>query len=327
MRLNRILISRIDAIGDVTLTLPMCGYIKTLFPQSEIFFLGRNYTKAVIEACSAVDHFVDYNSLTELSKTEQLKLVQNLSLDTCIHVFPNKYLASLFKKAQVPFRIGTTNRWFHWFTCNKLVRLSRKRSDLHEAELNIRLLKAIGETTFPKKASLYNYYHFDRIIALPDTIKSILSDEKFNLLLHPKSHGSGKEWSLLRYKELINLLPDERFNIIISGSEKEKALLKEWIPSIGKQVTDISGLMSLEQLIAFIHKADGLIASGTGPLHLAAALGIHTLGLFPDTKPIHAGRWGPIGKKAEYIESENFELDTILASMVFQKINKWDKNF
>ena len=326
MKLNRILISRIDAIGDVTLTLPLCGYIKTLFPQSKIFFLGRNYTKDVIETCSAVDHFVDYNMLTAISEDEQIKHIQNLSLDTCIHVLPNRFLASLFKKAKVPFRIGTTNRWFHWFTCNKLVRLSRKRSNLHEAELNIRLLKAIGKTTFPDKASLYDYYHFDRIVALPDKIVSLLSTEKFNLILHPKSHGSGKEWPLIRYKELINLLPVERFNIILSGSEKEKALLNEWIPSIGKQVTDISGLMSLEQLIAFIHKADGLIASGTGPLHLAAASGIHTLGLFPDTKPIHAGRWGPIGKKAEYIEIENAELDTISASEVYQNVREWCKN-
>jgi heptosyltransferase III len=326
MRLNRILISRIDAIGDVTLTLPLCGYIKTLFPQSEIFFLGRNYTKAVIETCSVVDHFVDYNMLTALSEVEQIKFVQDLSLDTCIHVFPNRYLASLFKKARIPFRIGTTNRWFHWFTCNKLVRLSRKRSNLHEAELNIRLLKAIGETTFPDKASLYSYYHFDRIVTLPDTIISILSAEKFNLVLHPKSHGSGKEWPLIRYKELIDLLPDERFNIIISGSEKEKATLKEWIPSLEKHVTDISGLMSLEQLIAFISKSDGLIASGTGPLHLAAASGIHTLGLFPDTKPIHAERWGPIGKKAEYIEGANAELDIISASEVYQNVKEWPKN-
>ena len=93
MKINRILISRIDAIGDVTLTLPLCGYLKSLFPSCEIYFLGRGYTQAVIETCSAVDHFIDYNKLSALPPSEQSTHFKSLSLDVCIHVFPNKHLS------------------------------------------------------------------------------------------------------------------------------------------------------------------------------------------------------------------------------------------
>jgi ADP-heptose:LPS heptosyltransferase len=49
-------------------------------------------------------------------------------------------------------------------------------------------------------------------------------------------------------------------------------------------------------LTQFIAQADGLIASGTGPLHLAAAIGQRTLGLFPPTRPMHPGRWAALGQ-------------------------------
>ena len=61
------------------------------------------------------------------------------------------------------------------------------------------------------------------------------------------------------------------------------------------------GKLSLQELNSFISQVDGLVASGTGVLHLASALGKYTVGLFPPIKPIHPGRWGPIGKNASYL--------------------------
>jgi heptosyltransferase-3 len=59
--------------------------------------------------------------------------------------------------------------------------------------------------------------------------------------------------------------------------------------------------LALPEFIAFIAAADGLVAGSTGPLHLAAALGRHALGLYPPIRPMHPGRWGPLGPHAEYL--------------------------
>lgn len=64
-------------------------------------------------------------------------------------------------------------------------------------------------------------------------------------------------------------------------------------------VTNVCGAFNLDQFIAFINTVDGLIASGTGPLHVSAALGKPTLGLFPPIRPISATRWAPLGSQAE----------------------------
>jgi ADP-heptose:LPS heptosyltransferase len=59
--------------------------------------------------------------------------------------------------------------------------------------------------------------------------------------------------------------------------------------------------MALDQFIAFISRADGLVAASTGPLHIAAALGKVSVGLFAPMQPIHPGRWAPLGIRAGHL--------------------------
>jgi len=320
---QHILISRTDAIGDVVLTLPLCGYLKSIYPDAKISFLGRTYTGPIINACSAVDTFINYDELKALPDAKQVAALKAKHIDVIIHVYPRKEIAALAKNAGIKLRIGTTNRVFHWLTCNKLVKLSRKKSLLHEAQLNIVLLQGLGIMAVPDVAQLPDYYDFKPKGPLRKELADLFDRKRFNLIIHPKSHGSGREWSLQRFSELIGLLPPEQFKIFISGSEKEKTLLKDWIAGLPNSVVDMTGAMPLEQLVKFIAKADGLLAAGTGPLHIAAETGIHTLGLFPSIGSIHARRWGPVGKQAEYIQAPEGELDVITAADVYNKIKTW----
>src|SRR4030095_7735377 len=122
---------------------------------------------------------------------------------------------------------------------------------------------------------------------------------KYNLILHPKSRGSAREWGLKNFISLIRQLDPDRYKIFISGTAAEKPLVQPLLDEIPHLVTDITGIMELSQFISFIEACDGLIACSTGPLHLAAALGKDALGIYAPVRPIHAGRWGPVGKNSE----------------------------
>jgi ADP-heptose:LPS heptosyltransferase len=63
----------------------------------------------------------------------------------------------------------------------------------------------------------------------------------------------------------------------------------------------MTGKLTLKQLIGFIQAADGLIAASTGPLHIAAAMGKIALGIYPPIRPMHPGRWAPVGPKSAYL--------------------------
>jgi ADP-heptose:LPS heptosyltransferase len=284
-----VIISRTDSIGDVVLTLPMAGYIKKYFPKSKIIFLGRNYTRDVVALSEHVDEFISWDEIKELPQ-----------VDVILHVFPVKEIARAAKKSGIRLRVGTTNRLFHWGTCNKLVRLSRKNSDLHESQLNIQLLKFLNIPTDVKLEEIKNYYGFTRAENLSEDWLQQLDRTKKNVILHPKSKGSAREWGLENFSELIASLPKDKFRIFISGTKEEGQLCRPLFES-QKEVIDLTGKMNLKQFISFINNADALVAASTGPLHIASALGKKAIGLFAPMRPIHPGRWSPVGKDAHAV--------------------------
>jgi len=298
------LISRTDSIGDVILTLPMAGLIKEKYPNSYIIFLARNYTKPVVDLCENIDLFLSWDEIESIGEGDQIERFKSFKIDTFIHVFPNKQIARLAKYAKIPNRIGTLHRSFHWFTCNKLLNFGRKNSNLHEAQLNIKLLKTMGITGEYPLSEIEKYYGFTGVKPLAKKFESLLDQEKYNLIIHPKSKGSAVEWGSENFSELIKLLPKDRVKIFISGTSEEGSMIKESLIDKHPDVCDITGIMNLDEFISFIAHADGLLAASTGPLHIAAALGKNAFGLFAPIRPIFPQRWAPIGKNIHVFVSK-----------------------
>lgn len=289
-----ILLSRNDGIGDMVLMLPMAGIIKSYYPQTKVAVLGKKYTKALVDACIYVDEFIDEEDyfLKEI-------LIDNQKPQVIIHVRTNKQVALRAKALNIPIRIGTSSRIYHWFTCNKLIPLRRKTSTLHEAQLNIKLLTPLGINKEYTLEELQTFFGFVRLEVLQQQFSDLLQKDKFNLVIHPKSQGSSREWPIEHFTSLINMLDANKFNIILSGVEKEKPFVQAIIDGLKKPVVNLVGNLPLGQFIAFLKQCDGIVANATGPLHLGAALGIHALGIYPPIKPIHPGRWAPLGPKVK----------------------------
>ena len=295
-----IIISRTDSIGDVVLTLPLAGIIKQYIPGSTLIFLGRNYTKEVIGLSQHVDEFISYDAILKLPESEKIAAFKKLNATHIIHVFPVKEIAILAKKASIKNRIGTTNRLWHWFTCNIKISLSRKNSDKHEAQLNTKLLEPLGIHKEFSLDELASFYGFTHLPVLEKQYADLIPSNTTNIILHPKSKGSAREWGLDNFSKLIRELDKNTHTVFISGTAQEGELLKDLITQHPEAV-DLTGKLSLQQFIAFINACDGLVAASTGPLHIASALGKKAIGLFAPMRPIHPGRWKPIGKQAGYL--------------------------
>jgi ADP-heptose:LPS heptosyltransferase len=298
------LVSRTDAIGDVVLTLPVAGWLKQQHPGCRVVLIGRRYTAAVAAACPWVDDFLEYGEQFAGPTLAELRSYEAAAI---IHVFPNKRLAWLAKEAKIPVRIGTRNRLFHWLTCNRLVALSRRHSPLHEAQLNLQLLAPLGYRTPLALPAVAELVRLVPAVPLRPEFQALLAARRpgqLNVILHPRSRGSAREWGLAHFGQLARLLHAAGHRVFISGTLDEGAELAvaNWFREHRSYiVADLTGQLDLPEFIAFIAAADGLVAGSTGPLHLAAALGRHALGLYPPIRPMHPGRWGPLGPHAGYL--------------------------
>ena len=285
-------IARTDSIGDVIVTLPLCGFIKKHSPNTRIVFIGRSYTQAIVEACPFVDEFLNFDKPSESS----------LKVEACVFTFPDEEVMKWVKEQGVKKRIATGSRIASWKFANDRVFFSRKTSDLHESQLNFNLLRPFGVKDIPTLEEIREWH-----VLKPQVERPIqLEPNKHSVVFHMLSKGSALNWSLQQYQELAVLLPAADFNIYITGTEEEGIRIRKDF-HFDSHITDLTGKLSLPQLIAFISSCETLVAASTGPLHIASALGIQAIGLYPSKRPMHPGRWKPLGINACYLEDENSE--------------------
>lgn len=293
--INRIIVSRTDSIGDVMLTLPLCVWIKNQFPNIQLVFLCKSYTRDVVACFNPVDEIITLEELTQLTEAERTK---NLRCDLIIHVFPNSLVAKWAKKAKIPLRIGTSHRIFHWLYCNKLVSFTRKNASLHEAQLNFNLCFPLGLNSIPEFKEIQEISSHFKV----KKSKNPISEKK--IIIHPMSQGSAVDYPLVKYVELAAELEKLNYQVFISGTQKEGEIIGNAFEHLAK-TTMICGKYSLAEFIAFIASSDALIACSTGPLHIAAAMNLKAIGLFSPRKPIHPGRWKPLGINSSALVFDN----------------------
>jgi ADP-heptose:LPS heptosyltransferase len=217
-----------------------------------------------------------------------------------LFIYPDRLLAQIARKVGIRKRVATAHRWFNWLYCNYRVDFSRLRSRSHESQLNFKLLspfKIYWDFDLKEMGSLYG------LVPTLQDHRAYLSPSHFNLIIHPKSKGSAREWHLDNYLALAQSLPADRYRIFVTGLKEEGDAMRREKPALFEleHVTDMTGKLSLDELMSFISQADGLVACSTGVLHLAAALGKFALGLYSPMRPIHPGRWMPIGQQAGYL--------------------------
>jgi hypothetical protein len=125
-----------------------------------------------------------------------------------------------------------------------------------------------------------------------------LSFLKKYIVLHPYSHGHGREWPLSNYIELGSRFRSLGYRVILSGSLNEQIKLAQHAEEISAAGLDLSGQLDLRGLIQLLADASLMVGASTGPTHLAASLGTKTIGLYPAKKGLSLQRWAPIGTKA-----------------------------
>ena len=111
--------------------------------------------------------------------------------------------------------------------------------------------------------------------------------------------GSGKQWRVERFAELARrltasggLLPGARVAVLAAGHERGQAQpLLEAIPQ--SRLIDLVGRVDLLTAAAVLGRCALFIGNDTGLMHIAAACGTPTLGLFGPSPSCQYAPWGP----------------------------------
>jgi heptosyltransferase-2 len=116
--------------------------------------------------------------------------------------------------------------------------------------------------------------------------------------LAPGSVGASKRWTY--YGEAARLLAERGLDVWVVGGPGEKALAQEIVAAGGPKVRDLTG-SDLRNGILAMAAASVAISNDSGLMHIAAAIGTPTMGIFGPTSPYH---WAPLNGLAATVQTK-----------------------
>lgn len=121
-------------------------------------------------------------------------------------------------------------------------------------------------------------------------------------LVNPGAGWGGKQWPGERFGEIAKALAVHNVKTLVNVGPGEEDLAEAVTRSSGGNAFPVH--CTIGQLISITRRARLFVGGDTGPLHLAAALGVPTLGLYGPTDPARTGPFGPRTIALRHPESE-----------------------
>ncbi len=304
---KNLLIVRTDRIGDVVLSLPLAEIVKKHYPECKITFLVRNYTQDIIENHPFIDKILLLKEDNgKISILKNIEIIKNFDFDSSIIVYPTFQTSLIIFLSGIKNRVGTGYRWYSFLFNNKIYE-HRKYAEKHELEYNVNLLSTFGINEKVNPGGV----DFNLVVnkKSEEKIQNIFKDyginnDKIIIIIHPGSGGSAVDFPVSKFEELIEeLLKEDKFQILLTGSKQEVEMCESL--KINTKIKSFAGKLNLSELIALINKSDIFVANSTGPLHIAAALGKHIVGFYPNLLVCSAKRWGPYTNKKVIFSPKN----------------------
>ena len=261
---NKILIIRTGAIGDVVHTTALFHSIKKAYPNVEIHYLTSSTVEFFLKEDAAISKVYTIDPKFKMFDSETFEFAKKLKeekYDLVINLQPSLKVRFLTLLAGI------------------------KKELLYKKNFKKHAVTNFWETGLKAFPEMKEEKHLN--IYLSNSAKlhasEILKEFKRPFIVINAggvfSKRQGRTYPLKQWIELGNKL-QEKYNgtIILNGAKEDKEFLAP-LYSIKGSVNFI-GELSLEESCAVISKADLMISGDSGPLHIATALGVKSIGLY-----------------------------------------------
>jgi lipopolysaccharide heptosyltransferase II len=302
---HNVLLVRTDRIGDVVLSLPMITLLRSHLPRARLSMLLREYTRELAEGHEGIDGILTYDRQGEPKPFFRLlSELRSQRFDLVVVAHPTVRLGLLLFFAGIPVRVGSGFRWYSFFF-NRKVFEHRRTAEKHEAEYNLSLLRSIGCPWSAVLAPTLAPGRSAEMAAKKVRDEFDLRDSESVAVLHPGSGGSARDWSPQNFGALAKLLHAEGIRVVVTGIAQEENLVQTVVEGSGWVAIPLIGRLSLMELAAFLRSAALFVSNSTGPLHIAAAVGVPVIAFYPPIRECGPKRWGPLTRKKIVFVADN----------------------
>jgi heptosyltransferase III len=286
-KVKKILCIKPRGIGDIILSTIILESLRSAYPDASIDYLTEGF------ASSSLKNHPLVNKVITMGKTEfPLKAalrIRKENYDMILDLWSNPRSAQVTFLTMVKYRVGFGYRG-RKYAYN--IHATSSRGDQHSAEHNLELLNALKIPIVSKNVKYYTTLE-DRTFASNFFTKNF---ETANGVLGiiPSGGWESKRCDKEKWVEIIEAYKKKYgFNTLIlwgPGDERDAKFIKDHIPSV-----ELAPETDINKMAALIEKCTMVIANDSGPMHIAAALGVPVLGIFGPTNPKGHGPYSPVG--------------------------------
>ena len=303
----RILITRIDRIGDVVLSTPIPREVKSVYPKSFISVLVRKYTRDIYLNNPYVDEIILYDGEDSSSPKTFWQLVREIKKFKFAQAFmllPNERLNWILFFAGIPNRIGVGHKLYQFLSFSKYVDRKKYIPLRHEADYCLDMVRKIGID--PQSIAPEIFLTADEKAKRDEVKKKLAPNGELLIGINTSSGKSSPNLTVEEYRKLIVRLSEEKnIRVFITDNnppDEIKNISNALYPNIGS---------TLRKSIINFSTLDVLISASTGPMHICAALKIPTISMFCPLPACSPKLWGPLGNKSEIILPEENYCSTV----------------
>lgn len=306
---RRILIVRLDRLGDVLLTLPFIAAVRERFPDARLTLCISPPGAQVFYGLPFVERVVTFSPCWFEEKPQSVWrwLKDILAMARYLRAFP----ADLVFEPRGDLRILLALRLarvgpivsFGSTGGRHLLAWSADDRNIHQSQRPLLLLEPFpssleGKSPTEERGDLYDdFFSCSWDLRWTEGLKCAFRGRPRPwVVVHPFAGYPSKQWPLGRFARLIALWQQAGATVFVVGSQKDRH--RRW-PRGGDEgfvlpgVVDLIGRLDIRKLHAFFKSCDLFVGNDSGPAHLAAIAGVKTLVIFSGTND--PDLWKPCG--------------------------------
>ena len=301
--INKILVIRVDGIGDLLNTTPAIALLRENYPSAEITVLARPLNAPVLIGNSDVDRVLVFDRSgkhrefwTRFQFYRELRR-ERFELVVAMQTAMWTHLVAFLSGAR--YRLGRYQKRFR-STLTHAWRGRYRKGEIHEVDRNLELVRLICEGE--GRRELVFCVSPDEIAAAEERLTSLgVGGDSFLIGIHPGGSSFDKRWPEERYAELADRLVQQYNATVLLLHGPEEVVLTRNIQQAMRSRAIVHAPKTIRELGALLSRCDLVVCNDSGPMHLAAALDVPTVAIFGPTDHV---AWHPLSQNASIVRRD-----------------------
>ena len=295
---KRILVIRLDRLGDVVLSTPVVRALREAYPRAFLAMMVRPVCRELVEGHPCLDQVIVYDKdgrHRSIWQTARFALgLRRYRFEAAIVLHPSNRSHWIPWLAGIPVRVGY-ERNTSWLLTHR-VSHRKQEGRRHEATYTLQMLQALGLE--PPEPHPVIPVHPECATRVHERLRALgVLDDRLLVAVHPSASCVSKRWMPERFADVADRLAAQQgMTVVIIAGPDDVAQAQAMARAMRQPAIDLAGQLSVGELAALLARCRLLLSNDSGPVHIAAAVGTPVVDIFGrNQRGLSPTRWGPLG--------------------------------